>query len=173
MNVPEEDKSEEPLILYSQLSPIRTRVASAVCLGNFGFFSWFLESTNTPGHFIEEIPNCGVIGMIGLAGSAGMLTTNIRSREHNVAMIKLHKHAEGEFLEVCFYDFLGRLKSKFCPTGAISVSPPNKTNRESDKLYFKVPEYDRRYFEMSRTGGILEEEELKRLFGELGTRLED
>eukprot|EP00466_Bigelowiella_natans_P001649 jgi/Bigna1/89757/estExt_fgenesh1_pg.C_550025 len=133
----EESKGVTPITLYSNLKPWRTRVTAAFTTGNFFFFAWFMEATNTPGHFIEEIPYCGFLGFFGVAGSAVMLAANMRARTNNIVMIKLHE--DQQILEFFWHTILGGTVSKLCPTYALKISAYTPQNRDSEMIFFQVP----------------------------------
>jgi hypothetical protein len=51
----EQKETDTELLLYSDLKPWQVRVYSLLSTANVGLCAWFIEGTNTPGHYIETI----------------------------------------------------------------------------------------------------------------------
>jgi len=162
--------AKPPVILYENIQPWRTRLLATLTTGNFAFFAYFMEQTNMPGSYIEEIPYSGYIGFFGVAGSAVILSGNMRSRSHNIVRIAYHE--EDKLVEMSWHTFLGGIVSKYCPVEALKISAYSPTNKDSENLFFRVP-YERGNFAINRyKGKFHDEERLVSIFGKGMTPLD-
>ncbi|GAB5359199.1 hypothetical protein AAMO2058_000524100 [Amorphochlora amoebiformis] len=158
---------KQPRVLYDNVSPVQTSIVSALSLGNFGFFAWFLESANTPGHFVEELPYVTIIGVFGVFGSSAILSSVYRGRSQNIVKIRLYE--DENIVELGWHNILGGITTKYCEANAIQ---PSKGSPDEEVVRFKVP-YDRGYFNFARTGNFRLRQSMKNIFGPNARSLED